>query len=122
MQQLTPGNITYGGYKPEWPFGHGLSYTTFELEDLKLDRSSMHPGGKLEVSVTVRNAGRRDGEKVVDLYISDLYASLAPAERKLRRFDKVFVKAGKKEFVRFVIGEEDLALGNAESNCWRTGS
>lgn len=114
VQQLTPGNITYGGYKPEWPFGHGLSYTTFELEDLKLDRSSMHPGGKLEVSVTVRNAGRRDGEKVVDLYISDLYASLAPAERKLRRFDKVFVKAGKKEFVRFVIGEEDLAFVNAD--------
>jgi beta-glucosidase len=113
VQQLEPGVITRDGYKPQWPFGHGLSYTTFEYADLRLDRDVVGPGETLEVSVTVRNTGSRAGQHAVDLFVSDLFASLSPAARKLRRFEKVHVPAGGAETVRFTLGEADLAFVNA---------
>ena len=114
IQQLEPGVITHNGYKPQWPFGFGLSYTTFEYADLRLDRTELQPGETLEVSVTVRNTGARGGQHAVDLFVSDLYASLSPAARKLRRFTKVHVPAGGAETVRFTLGAEDLAMVNAD--------
>ena len=94
IQQLTPGNITYNGYKPQWPFGHGLSYTTFEYSDLKIDRDVLHKGDTLGVSLVVSNSGKRGGHHAVDLYVSDLYASLSPAVRKLKGFKKIYLEAG----------------------------
>jgi len=114
VQQLKPAVITYGGYKPQWPFGHGLSYTTFEYGDLHLDRSELGTGDTLDVSLTVRNSGPRDGEHAVDLFVSDLYASLSPASRKLRRFQKVYLKAGESTTMRFRLTPADLSMVNAK--------
>ncbi|MDH3266744.1 MAG: fibronectin type III-like domain-contianing protein [Gammaproteobacteria bacterium] len=114
VEQLTPGNITNTAYRPEWPFGHGLSYTEFEFSDLELDKSVLLQGDELEFSVTVTNSGDRDGWKAVDLYISDLYASLAPATMKLKGFDKVLVPKGESTTLQFRINEEDLSFVNAD--------
>lgn len=113
VQQLTPGNVTYGGYKPQWPFGHGLSYTTFEYENLALSRDSMGAGETVEVSVTVRNTGARAGGHTVDVFVSDLYASLSPAARKLRAFGTVDLEPGESERLTFRLGQDDLSFVNA---------
>ena len=114
VQQLRPAVITRGGYKPQWPFGHGLSYTTFEFTNLQLDRETMLNGDSLRVSVTVTNTGQRAGHKAVDLYVSDLYASLSPAAKKLKRFGKVHLEAGQSETIGFELHEDDLSFVNLD--------
>ena len=114
IQQLKPSVITYDGYKPQWPFGHGLSYTTFEYGELTLDRETLSGAETLTVSVTVTNTGQRAGKHAVDLFVSDLYASLSPAERKLRAFDKVFLEPGETTTVTFELNREDLAFVNLD--------
>jgi beta-glucosidase len=114
VQQLRPAVITRGGYKPQWPFGHGLSYTTFEYTDLQLDRETMLDGESLKVSVTVTNTGQRAGHKAVDLFVSDLYASLSPAVKKLKRFTKVYLQAGQSKTVGFELHKDDLSFANLD--------
>lgn len=116
IQQLTPGNITYDGYKPQWPFGHGLSYTTFEYSDLQLSRDVVGQGEKLQVSLVVSNTGDRGGHHAIDLYLSDLYASLSPAVRKLKGFRKIYLEPGQSTAVTFELNETDLSFVNAQLN------
>jgi len=114
IQQLTPGKITYGGYKPQWPFGYGLSYSTFEHSKLQISRREMGKGESLEVSLVVRNTGQRGGHHAIDLFLSDLYASVSPAVRKLREFKKVYLEAGEATTVTFKLQEDDLSFVNTE--------
>ena len=114
IQQLTPGKLTYSGYKPQWPFGHGLSYTTFEYSELKLSQAAISNDEVLEVSVLVSNSGDRGGHHVVELYLSDLYASISPAVRKLRGFRKIYLDAGASTMVRFELNKDDLSFVNHE--------
>ena len=113
VQQLTPGKVTYGGYKPAWPFGHGLSYTEFEFSDLRLDRDVMKKGETLTATVRVANTGDRAGEKIVDLFVSDLYASLSPAHQKLRGFSRVSLEPGESVDVSFDLTTADLSFVNS---------
>ena len=113
VQQLTPGKVTYGGYKPAWPFGHGLSYTEFEFSDLRLDRDAMKSGETLTATVRVANTGDRAGEKIVDLFVSDLYASLSPAHQKLRGFSRVSLEPGESVDVSFDLTTADLSFVNS---------
>jgi len=108
------GKITYNGYKPQWPFGHGLSYSTFEFGDIAASKESLQQGESLVISTTVTNTGKLAGDKVVELYVSDLYASLTPAEKKLRRFARVSLEPGQKKTVEFSITAADLSFVNAE--------
>ena len=114
VQQLTPGVITYEGYKPQWPFGHGLSYTNFEYGELALSRDRIGPGESLEVTVTVRNTGERAGRHNVDLFVSDLYASLSPAARRLRDFTSVHLEPGAAQRITFTLSEQDLNFVNVD--------
>lgn len=100
---------------PQFAFGHGLSYTSFELDEPKLSRDrvsarALREGDTLEVSVTVRNTGDRTGDEVVQLYVHDIAASIAQPVRKLRGFCRVTLKAGGSRTVRFRLGAEDLGF------------
>jgi len=96
----------------QYEFGHGLSYTTFEYSDFTISTSSFDPKDQVEVSVTVSNIGNRAGQEVVMLYASDLVASVSPANKRLKRFEKIKLKAGESKKVSFSIGAKDLAFYN----------
>ena len=95
---------------PEWPFGHGLSYTTFRYDHPKLGPARIAPDGHATVSVNVTNTGKRAGDEVVQLYIRDQVASLTRPVKELRGFARVGLKPGEAKRVSFKIGPADLAL------------
>lgn len=97
---------------PLYPFGYGLSYTTFDYSDLKLDKSSFKAGQSIQASVTLRNTGKYDGEEVVQLYIKDLVGSITRPVKELKGFQKVFLKPGESKVVTFTVSEEDLKFYN----------
>ncbi|HKI70030.1 MAG TPA: glycoside hydrolase family 3 C-terminal domain-containing protein, partial [Verrucomicrobiae bacterium] len=100
---------------PQWDFGYGLSYTTFEYKHLKLNSSVLKSGGKLSVSVDVANTGKRAGVETVELYTHELYASIAPPQKRLRAFRRVSLQPGETKTVSFELAPRDLAFVNAES-------
>ncbi len=93
---------------PLFPFGFGLSYTTFEYSNLKLDKSEVSMNGTIEVSVEVKNAGSRSGEEVVQLYIRDLYASACQPIKLLKGFQKISIEPGETKTVKFQLSPNDL--------------
>lgn len=100
---------------PLYPFGYGLSYTTFEYKNLKLDKKSMAINETLTVSVDVTNTGSRDGHEVVQLYIRDLVASVTRPIKELKGFKKVLLKAGETKTVSFKLTEAELGFYNRAS-------
>lgn len=107
-----PGEFTDTGYNPQWPFGFGLSYTTFDYSEFKLDKTELKGDEKLTVSVKVTNTGDRDGDEVVELYTRDMYASIVPPLRRLRGFSRVAIKAGETKTVTFELDKSDLSFVN----------
>lgn len=99
---------------PLYPFGHGLSYTSFAYSPVTLDRVSFAPGETLTASVTITNSGSRDGEEVVQLYIRDLVGSVTRPVRELKGFEKVALKAGESRTVSFALTDADLAFHRAD--------
>lgn len=95
---------------PLYPFGYGLSYTTFSVSNLKLDQESFSKGGKINATVEVANTGNRDGELVVQMYIRDVAGSVTRPVKELKGFEKVALKAGEKKHVSFTIDESLLAF------------
>tara|TARA_R110002050_G_scaffold300830_1_gene473850 strand:+ start:20553 stop:22871 length:2319 start_codon:yes stop_codon:yes gene_type:complete len=98
--------------EPLYPFGYGLSYTTFNYGNLKLDNTSINLDGKINVSVDVKNSGNYDGKEVVQLYIRDLVGSVTRPVKELKSFKKVFIKKGETKKVSFNISVEDLKFYN----------
>lgn len=98
---------------PLYPFGYGLSYTSFSLSDLKLSSPTMERNGKMTASVTLKNTGKYDGATVVQLYLQDVTASVSRPVKELRNFKKVMLKAGQAQKVELPITEEDLKFYNA---------
>lgn len=97
---------------PLYPFGHGLSYTTFRYTNLQLSRSSIPNDGKTPVtaSVTIENTGKRDGVEICQLYINDVVASVARPVKELKDFRRVALKAGEKKTIEFTIMPDKLAF------------
>lgn len=93
---------------PLYPFGHGLSYTTFEYSDVSLSATETTADGTVKASVTVKNTGKRDGKEVVQLYIKDIYATCSRPVMELKGFQKISLKAGKSKTVEFEIGRKQL--------------
>jgi beta-glucosidase len=93
---------------PKFPFGYGLSYTTFEYGDIKLSKNKITAAEKIEASVTIKNTGNYDGEEVVQLYIRDKYASVVRPVKELKGFQKIFFKKGESKEVKFIITKDDL--------------
>ena len=108
--ETTPGNFGDAGYQPQWPFGHGLSYTTFEYSNFTVSADTLVGDAKLKVSVTVKNTGTVDGDEVVQLYSRDVFASVVPSLKRLRAFERVAIKAGESKTVTFEISKDDLSF------------
>ena len=106
------------GVPAQFPFGHGLSYTTFEYSNAKAAKSVMKADGTLKVSVDVVNTGDRDGAEIVQLYIADTEASVDRPSKELKGFEKVYLKAGEKKTVTFEIDAEDLSYFDADKHEW----
>jgi B-glucosidase, glycoside hydrolase family 3 protein len=111
-QRNTDATYKYeGDYNPEFVFGHGLSYTAFAYSGAKLT----HEGDEIVIKADITNTGDRAGQEVVQLYSRDLYASLIPDVKRLRRFEKIALKPGQTRIVEFRITKEDLAFYNLEN-------
>lgn len=98
--------------EPLYPFGYGLSYTTFAYSDIHLSSTEMSADGELTATVTVTNTGSRDGAEVVQLYIRDLVGSVTRPVKELKDFEKIFLKAGESRKVSFSITPELLKFYN----------
>lgn len=104
--------------EPLYPFGYGLSYTTFQYSDIALSTPVMGQNGSTTAVVTVTNTGKRDGAEVVQLYIRDLVGSITRPVRELKGFEKVFLKAGESKTVSFKITPSCSASTTTTSTTW----
>lgn len=102
------------GRKPLYPFGWGLSYTTFKFENLKVEPAVIGAAGETTVSVDVVNTGAREGDEVAQLYIHQKVASVTRPVKELRGFERVTLKPGERRTVRFRLGPRDLEMLNRE--------
>ncbi len=103
---------------PQFPFGFGLSYTTFSYKNIKVSPSSGAKGGKVTVSVDVSNTGPRAGAEVVQLYVHDREASVPRPIKELKAFDKVWLKPGEAKAVTFELGESAFAFYDSVKMRW----
>lgn len=114
--------LTFGSgpvFDPQFTFGSGLSYTSFSYENLQLGSTTLRAGERLIITVQVRNTGERAGQEVVQLYTSDLYASVTPAVQRLRAFEKIDLQPGEYKTLSFTLEPEDLAFVG-QDNKWLT--
>lgn len=100
--------------EPLYAFGHGLSYTTFEISEPTLDRDTFSAGGRITASARVSNTGGRDGEVVVQLYIRDVAASVTRPVKELKGFQKIALRKGEVQTVTFEVSEREIAFLNAD--------
>jgi beta-glucosidase len=104
------GNPQGGETAPLYPFGFGLSYTSFSYSDLTIDKNSYDPGAAATITVKVTNTGNKTGKEVVQLFVSDVVASLTPDVKRLRAFEKVELQPGQSQTVTFTLTLKDLAF------------
>ncbi len=97
---------------PKFPFGYGLSYTTFSYSDIKLNSTILRPGKALTASVVITNSGKYDGKETVQLYIRDMVGSVVRPVKELKGFQQIFLKAGESKTITFKITTDDLKFYN----------
>ena len=98
------------GYKPLYPFGHGLSYTTFQTSDLKLQKDKFTLDENINITVTVKNTGLIKGKETVLLYVNDIAASVTRPSKQLKAFKKVELNPGQLEHLSFTLTPDDLSF------------
>ncbi len=112
-------NFDYDGFNPQYEFGFGLSYTNFEYSNLIISQDTLKTNEYLEVKVDVTNTGDRSGKEVVQLFVSDLVASISPAVKQLKRFTKIHLQPTESETITFNLSAKDLGFVN-QQNKWVT--
>lgn len=112
LRDTSYGNMAF---KPQFEFGFGLSYTTFSYTDLRVDPKSVKGDAEITVSVTVKNTGRRSGNEVVQLYLGDLVASVAPPGKRLKRFARIHLEPGQSKTLSFTLRQDDLSFIGANN-------
>jgi len=103
---------------PLYPFGYGLSYTTFSFSNLRVSKPEVKVGESAEVLVDVVNTGRRAGDEVAQLYIHQRYGSASRPVRELKGFERVTLAPGEKKTVRFVLGKQELTYWSGAAKAW----
>jgi len=106
----------YFRVNPMYPFGHGLSYTTFEYKNLRISGKTLEPGGKITLSADITNSGGRDGDEVVQVYIHVAGGTVERPIKQLVNFDRVHIKKGETRTVSFELAHEDQALRYWDEN------
>lgn len=106
------------GIQPLYPFGHGLSYTTFEYLDLSTDRERYSRDGKVQVHCRIKNSGERPGTEIVQLYIHDRQSSVERPPLELKGFSRVFLTPGQSAEVSFTLENRDFAFWHPETKKW----
>jgi beta-glucosidase len=104
--------------EPLYPFGYGLSFTSFEYSNLKASSEELKLDGTLTVTVDVVNVGKRDGEEVVQLYVEHVNSAVERPKKELKAFRRIPVKAGKKVSVELSLPVMNLAYWNIEKHSW----
>ena len=104
--------------KPLFPFGHGLSYTTFEISEPKADKNIMTENDKINISVTIKNTGKVSGSQVLQLYISDLQSSVIRPVKELKGFQKVYLTPGETKEITFSIDKSALSFYDDKTHSW----
>lgn len=104
--------------KPRFPFGYGLSYTTFGYNNVKVPAKSIKAGDKLKFSVDITNTGNIDGAEAVQVYVSDLKSSLPRPLKELKAFDKVFLNKGETKTVQFELDKDAFSLYDPAKHGW----
>jgi beta-glucosidase len=99
---------------PLYPFGHGLSYTTFEYSSLELQPKAIDQNEPVNIKVTVKNTGSRAGREVVELYLSDLYRSVSPPVKQLKRFTAVQLQPGESRTIEFSLDKKDFSFSGRD--------
>lgn len=107
-------NYLDADFTPQFPFGYGLSYTTFKYENLSLSSNKLNNGEKLTVTIEIENDGDFDADEIVQLYIHDITASITRPVKELKAFKRVFLKVGESREVSFELDEEDLSFWNID--------
>ena len=103
---------------PQFAFGHGLSYTTFDYSNIKVSRNRIKPGESLTVELQVKNTGRREGAEVVQLYLQDLKASVPRPVKELKGFEKVLLRPGQMKLVRLSLDARSMAFYDVTKKQW----
>jgi len=104
--------------KPLYPFGYGLSYTTFKFDHLQLSKKSMKAGEATEVSVDVTNAGATAGDAVAQIYIHQRYGSASRPVRQLKGFKRVTLRPGETQTLTFPLGKDELQFFDPQTKTW----
>lgn len=108
------GKTRVGGFL--YPFGYGLSYTTFRYSNLKIDSNILNGVGEIEVSVDITNSGKVQGDEVVQLYFSDKTSSVTVYEKQLRGFERISLNPDETKTITFILNHKDLSLYNQNMN------
>jgi beta-glucosidase len=115
--QSSLGNNSHyldAGYAPQYPFGHGLSYTNFSYQNIHVEKSSLKMGDSLIVTAEISNVGSIKGVETVQLYVRDMVASLVRPVKELKGFSQIELLPGQKKLVRFSVSTNELSFYNAE--------
>ena len=111
-QQLVPGLSEMVAFTPQWEFGYGLSYTSFKISDLKVNKNIFGANDTLIVSVTVSNTGNSKGKIAIDLFSRDHFASITPSVKRLRKYNKIELNPAESKMVTFYLTQADLSFIN----------
>ncbi len=109
-------NFDVNKFECEYPFGYGLSYTSFEYSDLRIAKAELGINDSLRVSVNIKNTGDKRGSETVELYVTDLYGSVSRPNKELKEFSKIELKPGEYKTVSFILPVQNLSFIGRDNN------